>query len=80
MVIKPTAKCPVCDNVLGSITKSEVNSFVCRECKWIFTWNSKGKLSGTPVKVEERKEVQKCDCGGCQFRDEQKRWKNNPLM
>lgn len=74
MFPKPSTVCPVCGITLGYLTKNELCSFICAECKWIFTWGRDGKLK-PPVKYEEKKS-QTCDCGGCQYRDEQKVLRN----
>lgn len=69
MYNKQTVFCPVCTVSLGYLTKDEVCSFVCNECKWIFTWDRKGKL-GPPLQVNKKKR-NFCGCAGCQAREEQ---------
>lgn len=71
MFTKETVACPVCRGLLGYRAKNEACSFVCRECRWIYCWNEKGKL-GQPIKVEDKRKPEVCDCGGCQARDEKK--------
>lgn len=71
MFQKPTLFCPVCDGCLGYLTKGEVCSFLCKECRWIFTWGRDGKLK-PPIKFDE-KPSKVCDCGGCQDREERKK-------
>lgn len=73
MFTRTTVMCPVCDTTLGYLVKNEVCSFVCRECQWIFSWDRAGKLQ-KPVKVNGPKKVG-CDCGSCQYREEQKQFK-----
>ncbi len=70
MYTKPTLFCPVCDATLGYLTRNEVCSFVCHECKWIFTWGRDGKLK-SPIKLIEDKKSG-CGCESCKFREEQK--------
>lgn len=63
------AACPVCRAVLGTIVEGRATSFVCNECQWIWKWDREGDLQ-KPVKVG--KSPEKCDCGSCQARDEEK--------
>lgn len=74
IMLKPSLKCPVCKDELGYLTRNEVCSFICRECQWIFTWGRDGHLR-KPVKLSNKK-PQTCDCGSCQYREEQQRLKN----
>lgn len=57
---KNPAICPVCEDKLGYIFKDRTNSFLCKECDWFFTWNSKGELQ-KPVKNNNKK-IAKCGC------------------
>lgn len=75
MFPKPILSCPVCETTLGYFTKGAVSSFACTECQWIFTWDKKGKLQ-PPTKIIPLKKPAGCDCGSCEYRDEQKRLKN----
>lgn len=74
MFPKPILSCPVCEATLGYFTKGAVSSFACTECQWIFTWDKKGKLQA-PTKIIPLKKVKGCDCGSCEFREEQKRFR-----
>ena len=71
MFARKTARCPVCTETFGSIVPGEVCSFVCHECKFIFTWDSKGVLL-SPVKWEEKKPHKGCGCYTCQDREKKK--------
>jgi len=69
---KKVANCPVCpegQNWLGYIVKGEVCSFLCDDCQFIYSWDTKGKLM-KPVKYKSKK-VWKGYCGpsGCICRD-----------
>lgn len=61
------AYCPVGEERLGLIVKGEVNSYLCEDCGFIYTWNIDGVLLA-PVKVLPPKD-NKCDCGSCQMRN-----------
>lgn len=63
---KKVANCPVCppaSNWLGYIVKGEVCSYLCDDCQFIYTWDTKGKLM-KPVKYKAAKDT-RCGCGGC---------------
>lgn len=68
MIIKPIAHCPVGDEILGYLVKGEVCSFICRDCRFIFTWGRNGVLK-PPIKLEEKK-INKCGCVTCKSRNE----------
>lgn len=60
------AKCPVCpegSNWLGYIVKGEVSAYLCDDCQFIYTWDTKGKMM-RPVKYKAVKNT-RCGCGGC---------------
>jgi len=67
MFARKTIRCPVCAETFGVLVPGEVCSFVCHECKFIFSWDAKGK-SLPPVKWNERK-AQGCGCFTCQDRE-----------
>jgi transposase-like protein len=64
---RKTLNCPVCKDYLGYLVAAEVCSFVCRECRFIFSWDRNGVLM-PPVRLDEKK-PKICTCGGCQMRD-----------
>ncbi len=64
MFMKKEAICPVGKEPLGWITKGEVNSFVCKDCGFIYTWDRVGKLRA-PVKL--KRTPQGCHCGTCNY-------------
>lgn len=57
-------RCPVGGNVLGFRNKKELSTFLCNDCGFLYTWNSKGLLL-PPVKYEKKKAPEKCGCGMC---------------
>ncbi len=66
---KKVAYCPVCpsgENFLGYIVKNEVSSYLCDDCQFIFTWDTKGKLLA-PQKYKSKKTMKGRFCGpdGC---------------
>lgn len=60
------AKCPVCRLILGTLTEIGKSSFVCPECKWVFSFDSKGN-NLPPIQVDQ-KESKKCKCESCKAR------------
>lgn len=57
------ANCPVCppgENWLGYIVKGEVCSYLCDDCQFTYTWDTKGKLL-KPVKYKDPKKS-RCGC------------------
>jgi transposase-like protein len=66
------ANCPVCptgDNWLGYIVKGEVCSYLCNDCQFIYSWDTKGKLM-KPVKYKPTKSWKGyCGPAGCVCRD-----------
>lgn len=71
MSSKSTVFCPVGNHVaLGYLTKGKVCIFICRECRYVFTWDKHGKLLA-PEKLEEhgKKSIRYCDSGGCYCHD-----------
>lgn len=65
---KKVAHCPVCpngENFLGYIVRGEVCTYLCDDCQFLYTWDSKGKLLA-PVKYKQNKRATKyCDSNGC---------------
>ncbi len=74
MFSKTIAFCPVCDSTLGYLTKGQVCSFVCQDCQFIYSWDTKGKL-GAPIKMNPKK-APVCGCASCEGRNEQKYYKD----
>lgn len=66
MYYRKSVECPVCKEYLGFLAKDELCSFICQECKFIFSWDKRGELL-KPVKLDNKK-PKKCSCGGCQMR------------
>lgn len=67
MFTKSAVHCPVGNHIpLGYLVKGKASSFICRECRFIFTWDEKGKLQ-PPEKLEaKKKEITRyCDKDGC---------------
>lgn len=62
------AFCPVGGNLLGYRSKKEISTFLCKDCGFLYTWNTKGVLL-PPVKYTLEHTIDKCDCNGCQFRE-----------
>lgn len=71
MLPKKTAYCPVCpknEGQLGYFSPGMPHSFVCRDCQFIYAWDSKGKLL-PPVKYVHPRKSKKCTCANCKSRD-----------
>lgn len=71
MLPKKTAYCPVCpksEGQLGYYTPGMACSFVCRDCQFVYSWDSKGKIQ-PPIKYVHPKKSKKCGCPSCQARD-----------
>lgn len=64
-----SVRCPVCDAILGRTVLNQATMYPCKECQWIFHFNSQGH----PLKPEKLnpKKPNICDCEGCKYRDEQ---------
>jgi hypothetical protein len=57
-------RCPVGNNILGTRNKKELCTFLCNDCQFLFTWNSKGVLL-PPTKYKKEKPVERCGCATC---------------
>lgn len=71
MLPKKMAYCPVCpkaEGQLGPYTPGMAHSFVCTDCQFIYSWDSRGKAQ-PPIKYTHPKKTKKCTCSGCQARD-----------
>lgn len=59
-------QCPVCAQVLGLRHGDDFFQEFCTECKVTFFWNMGEKK---PYPIFEPKKSNKCDCGGCRYRN-----------
>lgn len=73
---RKTVRCPVCNEAFGVLVPDEVCSYVCHECRFVFTWNEKGKPL-PPEKWNEKKASKGCGCVACQDRDANKKKKKD---
>lgn len=62
-IFKKEAYCPVGNHIkLGELTKGEICSFVCKECRFMFSWDREGKLL-PPIKIAPPPKL--CMCASC---------------